>query len=123
MFYFICHNVSLELQDDCTSLCICICVYLHIKNDLSYLMNMIYCTCSNPTHTVHVVLSELYQKKLLTVEDVNMMKKSGCTLDRVVLVQCVKSPEIMVETADVLDTLDFTQEAIMLRGMDIQFIY
>ena len=74
-------------------------------------------------HTVHVVLSELYQKKLLTVEDVNMMKKSGCTLDRVVLVQCVKSPEIMVETADVLDTLDFTQEAIMLRGMDIQFIY
>ena len=66
---------------------------------------------------MHVVLSELYQKKLLTVEDVSMMRKSGWTPEKIFLVQCVKPPEIATETADVLRVLDCTQEATMLRGM------
>ena len=78
--------------------------------------------CDAPvlTHTytcVAVVLSELYQKKLLTAEDVSMMRKSGCTLDQIFLVQCVKPAEILVKTAGVLDTLDCTEEATMLRGI------
>ena len=67
-------------------------------------------------HTVHVVLSELYQKELLTVEDVSMMRRSGCTLDQVLFVQCVKPPRVVADTADVLNTLDCTEEATMLRG-------
>ena len=68
-------------------------------------------------HTVHVVLSELYQKKLLTVEDLSMMRGSGCTLEQIFLVQCVKPSEIVAETADVLNTPDCTEEATMLRSI------
>ena len=38
------------------------------------------------------------------------------TPDNVVLVQCVKPPEVVAETADVLNTLNCTEEATMLRG-------
>ena len=64
---------------------------------------------------MHAVLSELYQKKLLTVEDVSMMRKAQYTPNNVVLVQCVKPPEVVAETADVLNTLNWTEEATMLR--------
>ena len=65
---------------------------------------------------MHAVLSELYQKKLLTASDVSMMTKKQYTPDKVVLVQCVKPPEVVAETADVLNTLNCTEEATMLRG-------
>ena len=65
---------------------------------------------------MHAVLSELYQKELLTVEDLSLMRKSHYTPDGVVLVQCVKPPEFVAATADVLDTLNCSEEATMLRG-------
>ena len=71
---------------------------------------------STLTQHMHVVLSELYQKKLLTAADVSVMRKAQYTLNEVVLVQCVKPPEVVGETADVLNTLNCTEEATMLRG-------
>ena len=68
---------------------------------------------------MQLVISELYQKKLLTVEDVSMMRKNDYTPDQVILVQRVKPPEVVAETADLLDTLDCTEEATMLRGLYI----
>ena len=65
---------------------------------------------------MHAVLSQLYQKKLLTVADVSVMRKDQYTPDEVVLVQCVKPPEVVAETADVLNTLNCTEETTMLRG-------
>ena len=71
---------------------------------------------STLTQHMHAVLSELYQKKLLTAADVSVMRKAQYTPDEVVLVQCVKPPEVVGETADVLNTLNCTEEATMLRG-------
>ena len=71
---------------------------------------------SNLSQHMHAVLSVLYQKKLLTVEDVSVMKKAQYTPDEVVLVQYVKPPEVVAETTDVLNTLNCTEEATMLRG-------
>ena len=73
------------------------------------------CPLSPNTH-MHAVLSELYQKKLLTFEDISLMRKEQYTPDMVVLVQCVKSPEVVAKTADLLNTLNCTEEAMMLRG-------
>ena len=66
---------------------------------------------------MHAVLSELHQKELLTVEDVSLMKKNLLyTPGGIVLVQCVKPPDIVAKTADVLNTLNCSEEATMLRG-------
>ena len=67
---------------------------------------------------MHAVLSELHQKELLTVEDVSLMRKNQLYAlpDMVVLVQCVKRPDIVDKTADVLNTPNCTEEATMLRG-------
>ena len=65
---------------------------------------------------MHAVLSELYQKKLLTVGDISLMRERWYTPDLVVLVLCVKPPEVVAETADVLNTLNCTEEATMLKG-------
>ena len=74
------------------------------------------CDLSTLTQHMHAALSQLYQKKLLTAADVSMMRKAHYTPDEVVLVQCVKPPEVVAETADVLNTLNCTEEATMLRG-------
>ena len=66
---------------------------------------------------MHAVLSELYQKELLTVEDVSLMRRNQLYAPGgVVLVQCVKPPNILAKTADVLNTLNCTEEATMLRS-------
>ena len=70
----------------------------------------------SPNTHVHAVLSELYQKKLLTFEDVSLMRKTQYTPDMVVVVQCLKPPEVVAKTADLLNTLKCTEEATMLRG-------
>ena len=65
----------------------------------------------------HTVLSELYQEKLVTGDEVKRMKEEGVGLsDRVVLVQCTKPPELMTRTANVLDKYEYYEEARLLRG-------
>ena len=65
----------------------------------------------------HTVLSELYQEKLVTEDEVKRMKGKGGPLSaRVVLVQCTKPPEVVARTVNVLDNNGHIEEAKMLRG-------
>ena len=66
----------------------------------------------------HTVVSELYQEKLVTEDEVKRMKGEGGFLsDRVVLVQCTKPPEVVARTAiGVLDKYGYNEEARRLRG-------
>ena len=64
----------------------------------------------------HTVLSELYQEKLVTEDEVKRMKgDKGCLSDRVVLVQCIKPPEVVARSATVLDMYE-KLSAKQLRG-------
>ena len=65
----------------------------------------------------HTVLSELYQEKLVTEDEVKRMKGEGEDLsDRVVLVQCTKPAEVVARTTNVLDKYGRNKEARQLRG-------
>ena len=65
----------------------------------------------------HTVLSELYQEKLVTVDEVKKMKGEVEDLsNRVVLVQCTKPPEVVARTTIVLDKYGHNKEAKKLRG-------
>ena len=65
----------------------------------------------------HTVLSELYQKRLVTEDDVKRMKgEEGYVHHRVVHVQCTKPPEVVTRTADVLDKCEYISSARWLRG-------
>ena len=65
----------------------------------------------------HTVLSELFQERVVTEDDVERMKGGEKNLpDRLVIVQCTKPPEVMTRTADVLDKFGLNEEARTLRG-------
>ena len=65
----------------------------------------------------HTVLSELYQEKLVTEDDVKGMKgERGSLSDGVVRVQCTKPPEVVARSAIVLDKYEHNEEASLLRG-------
>ena len=65
----------------------------------------------------HTVLSELYQEKLVTEDEVKRMKGEGRDLsDRVVLVQCTKPPEVVARTTNLLDKYGHNEAASLLRG-------
>ena len=61
-------------------------------------------------------MSVLYQEKLLTVADINSMRKDQYFPNEVVLLQCTKFPVVVAKTADMLDTLNCTEEATVLKG-------
>ena len=63
------------------------------------------------------VLSELYQEKLVTEDEVKRMKGEGGFLsDRVVSVQYTKPPEVVARTVNVLDKYGHNEKAMLLRG-------
>ena len=65
----------------------------------------------------HTVLSELYQEKLVTEDEVKRMKGEGGFLsDRIVLVQCAKPPEVVARTVAVLSKYGYNEETSLLRG-------
>ena len=65
----------------------------------------------------HTVLSELYQEKLVTEDDVKRMKGERVSQSaRVALVQCTKPPEVVARTTIVLDKYGHNEEARLLRG-------
>ena len=65
----------------------------------------------------HTVLSELYQEKLMTEDEVKRMKGEEEDLsERVVFVQCTKPPEVVARTAIVLDKYGHNKKARWLRG-------
>ena len=65
----------------------------------------------------HTVLSELYQEKLATEDEVKRMKGEGGDLsDRVAFVQCTKHPEVVARTAIMLDKYGHNWATSLLRG-------
>ena len=65
----------------------------------------------------HTVLSELYQEKLVTEDEVKEMKgERGSLSARVVLVQCTKPPEVVTRTVNMLDKYGHKEAARKLRG-------
>ena len=65
----------------------------------------------------HTVLSELYQEKLVTEDDVKRMTGEGEDLsDGVVHVQCTKAPEVVAKSVIVLDKYGRNEAASLLRG-------
>ena len=65
----------------------------------------------------HTVLSELYQEKLVTEDEMKRMKgEKGDLSDRVVLVQCTKPPEVVDRSVIVLEKYGHKVEARKLRG-------
>ena len=65
----------------------------------------------------HTVLSELYQEKLVTEDEVKRMKgERRFVSDRVVIVQFTKPPEVVARTTNVLDKYGHNKEARKLRG-------
>ena len=63
------------------------------------------------------VLSELYQEKLVTEDEVKRMKgEGGYLFTRVVHVQCTKPPEVVARTAIALDKYGHNEEARWLKG-------
>ena len=65
----------------------------------------------------HTVLSELYQKKLVTEDEVKRMKGEGGYLSaRIVLVQFTKPPEVVTRNAIVLGKYGHNEAARQLRG-------
>ena len=65
----------------------------------------------------HTVLSELYQEKLVTEDEVKKMKgERGSLSDRVPFVQCTKPPEVIARTTNMLDKYGQEVAARQLRG-------
>ena len=65
----------------------------------------------------HTVLSELYQEKLVTEDEVKRKKGEGRDLSyRVVNVQCTKPPEVVTRTTRLLDKYGHKEAARQLRG-------
>ena len=64
----------------------------------------------------HTVLSELYQEKLVTEDEVKRMKEGGHLCQRGVLVQWTKPPEVVARTTNVLDKYGHNEKARQLRG-------
>ena len=65
----------------------------------------------------HTVLSELYQEKLVTKDEVERVKgERGSLSEKVVLVQSTKLPEVVARTAALLDKYGHKTTAKQLRG-------
>ena len=65
----------------------------------------------------HTVLSELYQEKLVTGNEVKRMRGEGGYIhDRVVSVQCTKPYEVLTRTADILNKFKYTEIVRKLTG-------
>ena len=65
----------------------------------------------------HTVLSELYQEKLVTEDEVKRMKgEGGNLLYQLISIQCTKPLEVVTRTADVFVKFGHNDEARQLRG-------
>ena len=65
----------------------------------------------------HTVLTELYQEKLVTEDEVKRMKEQGGGLSyRIVRAHYTKPPEVVARSAILLDKYGHNEAARWLRG-------
>ena len=63
------------------------------------------------------VVSELYQEKLLTEDEVKRMKvEGGDLLYQRIPLKCTKPSEVVTRIADVMSKFGHNEEAMQLRG-------
>ena len=65
---------------------------------------------------VHVVLSTLYQEKMVTEEELNSMKPVEWIWPRLVQIQCTKPPHVVARTAKLLTEERHNAEKDLLKG-------
>ena len=65
----------------------------------------------------HTVLSELYQEKLVTEDELKRMKGEGEDLPyQLIPIQCTKPSEVVTRIVDLMATFGHNEEARQLRG-------
>ena len=65
----------------------------------------------------HTVLSELYQEKLVTEDEVKRMRGDGEDLPyQLIPIHCTKPPEVMTRIVDLMAKFGHKEEARQLRG-------
>ena len=65
----------------------------------------------------HTVVSELYQERLVTEDEVKRMKGKGWDLlYQLISVQCTKSSDVVTRTAHIMAKFGHNDEAKQLRG-------
>ena len=64
----------------------------------------------------HTVLSELYQEKLVTENEVKMKGEGGDLLDQLISILCTKPLDVVTRTADIMAKFGHNEEARQLKG-------
>ena len=77
--------------------------------------------------TPHVVLSTLYQEKMITEQEVEELKPAVLHWDRLVQIQSTKPPDVVKRTAELLSEVGDNVEGNHLKGrwlhsVDLLFI-
>ena len=73
--------------------------------------------CISAAIRSHTVLSELYEEKLVTEDEVKRMKGEGEYLPyQLIPIQCTKPTEVVTRTAHVLSKFGHNDKARQLRG-------
>ena len=62
------------------------------------------------------MLSTLWQEKMITEQDLEDLKMTYVDFNRLVLIQCTKPYDVVTRTAELLDGVNETDCANMLRG-------
>ena len=65
---------------------------------------------------VHVVLSTLYQEKMVTEQEVEELKPLAWPWDHLVCIQCTKPPDVVKRTAELLAEVGRDEEGKQLKG-------
>ena len=68
--------------------------------------------------SVHVVLSTLYQKKMVTKQEVDVFIAAVSPWHRLLLIQCTKPPDVVKRTVDLLAEIDRNVERNHLKGQE-----
>ena len=72
--------------------------------------------CLSKVCHVHVVLSTLYQEKMVTEQEVEELKPAVWPWSYLVCIQCTKPPDVATRTAELLDEAGQNEDANLLRG-------
>ena len=72
--------------------------------------------CLSKVCYVHVVLSTLYQEKMVTEQELEDLKPAIQPWDRLAQIQCTKPPAVVKKTADLLDEVGRKKEGNCLKG-------
>ena len=75
------------------------------------------CNCLSKVCCVHVVLSTLYQEKMVTEQKVKDLKYSSAwPWIHLVEIQCTNPPNVVKRTAKLLEEVGHTEEQNLLEG-------